>query len=146
MQGFVLISIYSLTVTKILEYISKGSTKAFSPAIPNYGNWGLITVVSAICLFELFRRVKLPYNKIINYFGKATFMVYLIHENVFFNSLWNKRNWLETLADSPLWFTFHLLKWGAFSFMAGVLACALYNLCMKALSSHKHLFFKSPKT
>ncbi len=146
MQGLVLISSYSLTVTKILEYIQKGSTKAFSPAIPGYGNWGIITVVCAICIFELFRRVELPYNKIINYFGKATFMVYLIHENTFFNSLWNNRNWLEILANSPALFCFHILKWGVFSFLMGVIAFALYNLCMKVLTSHKYLFYKSDKT
>ena len=145
-HSLVLVSSYSLTVTKIFDYIRKGTTTPFVPAIPGYDNWSIITVGSAICLFELFRRINLPHSKIINYLGKATFMIYLLHDNSFFYNLWNHRQWVETLADSPLWFTFHILKWGAFTFMMGVLAYALYNLCMKALSSHKHLFFKSPKT
>ena len=145
-HSLVLVSSYSLTVTKIFDYIRKGTTTPFVPAIPGYDNWSIITVGSAICLFELFRRINLPHSKIINYLGKATFMIYLLHDNSFFYNLWNHRQWVETLADSPLWFTFHILKWGAFTFVLGVLAYALYNLCMKALSSHKHLFFKSPKT
>lgn len=145
-HSLVLLSSYNLTVTKIFDYMIKGTTKPFIPVIPGYDNWSIITVASAICLFELFRRINLPYSKIINYLGKATFMIYLLHDNSVFYNLWNHRNWVETLTSSPLLFIFHILKWSAFTFMLGTIAYALYDLCMKALASHKHLFYKSDKT
>ena len=41
----------------------------------------IMALVSSLCFFNLFRTIKLPYNKLINIIGSTTFGVFLIHAN-----------------------------------------------------------------
>lgn len=50
-----------------------------------------IMLVCSLALFNVFRQLKFGNKRIINAFAKATFGVYLIHENAFINTwLWTK--------------------------------------------------------
>jgi uncharacterized membrane protein YcfT len=138
----VLLSGYNLVESKIIAYIRQGLDKPLIPAIPGYDNTSVVIILIAICLFELFRRISLPEIRLINYLGKATFMIYLLHDNNLFYGLWNHRNWIATLAESSGMFIFHLLKWASFTFLLGVLAYGVYNLALNLLQQHKHIFLR----
>ena len=132
LNGFVLLSGYNLTVSK----------RPLVPTVPMYDNNSIVVIVIAICMFELFRRISLPENRLINYLGKATLMIYLLHDNNLFHGFWFRRNWIETLAGSPMMFVFQLLKWASLTFLLGVLAYGMYDLSLKLLSQHKNIFLK----
>lgn len=142
LNGLVLLSGYNLVESKIIAYIRQGLDKPLIPAIPGYDNTSVIIILIAICLFELFCRISLPEIRLINYLGKATFMIYLLHDNNLFYGLWNHRNWIATLAESSGMFIFHLLKWASFTFLLGVLAYGVYNLALNLLQQHKHIFLR----
>lgn len=140
-NGLVLLSGYNLVESKII-YIRQGVDKPLAPTIPGYDNTSIVIILIAICLFELFHRISLPEIRLINYFGKATFMIYLLHDNNLFYGLWNHRNWIATLAEGSGLFVFQLLIWASFTFLLGVLAYGMYNITLKLLQRHKHIFLR----
>lgn len=142
LNGLVLLSGYNLIESKLITYVRQQPDQPFIPIIPGYDNTSIVTILIAICLFELFRRVSLPTNRLINYFGKSTFMIYLLHDNNLFYGLWNHRNWVETLAASPMLFLFHLLKWASFTFLLGVISYSLYILSSKVIYRYRYIFLK----
>lgn len=143
-NGLVLLSGYNLTENKILSFLRQGGDKLPVPVIPSYDNSTIVVIAIAVCMFELFRRLTLPQSRVINYLGKATFMIYLLHDNEFFYSLWHHRNWIATLADGSAVFTLHLLKWASFTFLLGVIAYGMYGLSAKLYRRCQHLFRKDP--
>ncbi len=66
---------YINTLNGILEYDANNGNH-FIQYIPGYLNNQIVSLALAICIFELFRRVKISNNHIINYLGASTFMVY----------------------------------------------------------------------
>ena len=144
-NALVLLSGYNLMERKIIPYLRESIDKPLIPIIPSYDNTSIVIIVIAICMFELFRRWSLPENKVINYLGKATFMIYLLHDNDLFYGIWNHRNWIATLADSPILFIIHLFKWAAFTFALGVLAYIIYQLSYKLICRYKYIFLRQPR-
>ncbi len=144
-NGLVLLSGYNLTENKILTFLNQGGDKPPVPVIPFYDNSTIVVIVIAICMFELFRRLTLPQSRFINYLGKATFMAYLLHDNEFFYSLWKHRNWVETLAAGSAGFVLHLLKWGSFTFLLGVIAYGMYEFSSKVFCRYKYVFLRKPQ-
>ena len=61
-----------------------------------YSEWSLIVLISAIIIFELFKRLKIK-SKIINLISETTFMIYLFHDNPFSRSIMNKINFINDL-------------------------------------------------
>ena len=106
------ISSYNLTETNIEKYIRSASKTPFIQSIPGFANHSIVIIILAVCLFEIFRRVRLPQSRVISFLGKSTFMVYLIHDNGFFYEIWNLRDWITTLGNSPADFLFQIMKWG----------------------------------
>lgn len=140
--GLVWLSGYNVTETNIEAYMLEESTKPFVQSIPGYKNYSIVIMILSVCMFELFRRMYLPENRGISFLGKATFMVYLIHDNSTFYKLWGLRNWVETLEEGALLFIMNLLKWSAYTFGAGVLVYVLYVGTMAALKRNRRLFIK----
>lgn len=75
-----------------------------------------ITMVTAAMIFYCFLNLKIDSNKVINYFGKASFGVYLLHDNILFRPLNNNLSvlWGELLKvdnwyfNSPYFIIFHI--------------------------------------
>ena len=111
-NGLVLLSGYNLTENKILSFLRQGGDKLPVPIILFYDNFTI------------------------------AFMIYLLHDNDFFYSLWHHRNWIATLADGFAVFTLHLLKWASFTFLLGVIAYGMYGLSAKLYRRCQHLFRK----
>ncbi len=139
---FVAFSDYNITMAN-LEHYSGGK---FSQVIPGFANHQIVPLTVGICLFEIFRRIKIPCSKIINYLGASTLMVYLVHDNSFFYRIWDSQKWIQVLFYHPFAFAFKILIWTLMTFVAGLAAYSVYNLVMKILSKSKFIFLKKDFT
>lgn len=138
----VMIGGYNVTQTNIENYYRKQSIETFIQTIPYFANHIIVVILVAICMFEIFRRIKLPDSKFMTFLGKGTFMVYLIHDNDFFYNIWNLCDWITTLSRSPMKFILNLLKWSLCTYVVGMLAYILYCIMMKIFEKGHTVFLK----
>ena len=136
------ISFYNITAIKIDNYFIK-PTYNFTQTIMSFGNSNILVVILSICIFEMFTRIKMENINYINYIASGTFIVYLIHDNALFYSIWGIIDWIPILYNSPLQFIITLLGIGLSTFMVGIIAYLLYNLTTKMCLKYKKLFLKN---
>ena len=48
----------------------------YAHVVPTYGNASLMIIISAVAVFELFRRLQIRSSKIINFLGGSTLMIF----------------------------------------------------------------------
>ena len=139
------LSTYAGVQDRIQDYYREASTDPFIQYIPNVGDNSIVAILLGLSLFELFRRIKMPCCRGINYLGGATFMIYLFHDNSFFYSLWDKQDWITLLAEHPIGFLLRYGIWTVRTFVYGLIAYLVYRLlcrlCRKA--GVQKLFLKS---
>lgn len=139
------LSTYAGVQDRIQDYYREASTDPFIQYIPNVGDNSIVAILLGLSLFELFRRIKMPCCRMINYLGGATFMIYLFHDNSFFYSLWDKQDWITLLCMHPIGFLLRYGAWTVRTFVYGLIAYLGYRLlcrlCRKA--GVQKLFLKS---
>ena len=139
------LSTYAGVQDRIQDYYREASTDPFIQYIPNVGDNSIVAILLGLSLFELFRRIKMPRCRMINYLGGATFMIYLFHDNSFFYSLWDKQDWITLLCMHPMGFLLRYGIWTVRTFVYGLIAYLGYRLlcrlCRKA--GVQKLFLKS---
>lgn len=139
------LSTYAGVQDRIQDYYREASTDPFIQYIPNVGDNSIVAILLGLSLFELFRRIKMPCCRVINYLGGATFMIYLFHDNSFFYSLWDKQDWITLLCMHPIGFLLRYGIWTVRTFVYGFIAYLGYRLlcrlCRKA--GFQRLFLKS---
>lgn len=139
------LSTYAGVQDRIQDYYREASTDPFIQYIPNVGDNSIVAILLGLSLFELFRRIKMPCCRGINYLGGATFMIYLFHDNSFFYSLWDKQDWITLLAEHPIGFLLRYGIWTVRTFVYGLIAYLGYRLlcrlCRKV--GVQKLFLKS---
>lgn len=139
------LSTYAGVQDRIQDYYREASTDPFIQYIPNVGDNSIVAILLGLSLFELFRRIKMPCCRVINYLGGATFMIYLFHDNSFFYSLWDKQDWITLLCMHPMGFLLRYGIWTVRTFVYGLIAYLgfrlLCRLCRKA--GFQRLFLKS---
>lgn len=139
------LSTYAGVQDRIQDYYREASTDPFIQYIPNVGDNSIVAILLGLSLFELFRRIKMPCCRGINYLGGATFMIYLFHDNSFFYSLWDKQDWITLLCMHPMGFLLRYGIWTVRTFVYGLIAYLGYRLlcrlCRKA--GVQRLFLKS---
>lgn len=138
----IVLSASNLAFAKIESGVVSGT---MSHSLITFDNYNILIIIMAVCLFELFKRISIPNNRVVNFLGSATFMTYLIHENDFFHSFWWQYDWLAVLNRSPMMFMAKCVTWTLISFACGVVAYALYLLMMRACKGITKLFLK-PET
>ncbi len=138
---FLLANFYISTANKIRAFDPNGGN-LFIQDILGYGNYHIIPIALGITLFELFRRINLPDNSVINLIGSSTFMVYLIHDNDFFYSLWKTQNWLSLLYENVFLFAAVFILWTVGTFSVGFLCFCLFKIVCKLLPVIKPLATK----
>ena len=137
--GVWFLSQYNSVSRAIDEYIKSGNTY-FVRTVEETGNNAIIVIIIVICLFELFRRINIPFNAAINFIGNATLMIYFIHDNGFFKMLYKDDSWMETLTTSVPLYCLKWFKWAAIGFAAGLAAYVLYTLLSKFLPRMRSWF------
>lgn len=136
------ISSYNISAYNIRSFLLKPNS-SFIPNVLWYDKSSFLVVILAISVFEIFCRIKLPTNKIINFVASSTFMIYLIHDNVFFYGLWGMRDWTAMLYYNPLKYILFLIIYGLAMFVIGFFSYCLYLLTKKVITSSKKLFIKT---
>ena len=139
--GIRFLSQYNIVSESIDSFIKSKSTGNFVQSVQDYLNYYIPVVIIAVCLFELFRRLNIPYNAVINFIGKSTLMIYFIHENSFFQMFYRDDSWMETLQSSCLLYCLKWFKWAAIAFAVGLAAYAAYTLLGKLLPRMRSLVF-----
>lgn len=139
------LSTYAGVQNRIQDYYREASTDPFIQYIPNVGDNSIVAILLGVSLFELFRRIKMPCCRAINYLGGATFIIYLFHDNSFFYSLWDRQDWITLLSEHPMGFLLRYGAWTVRTFVYGFIAYLGYRLlcriCRKA--GVQRLFLKS---
>ena len=139
--GIRFLSQYNIVSESIDSFIKSKSTGNFVQSVQDYLNYYIPVVIIAVCLFELFRRLNIPYNAVINFIGKSTLMIYFIHENSFFQMFYRDDSWMETLKSSCLLYCLKWFKWAAIAFAVGLAVFAAYTLLGKLLPRMRSLVF-----
>lgn len=131
----------------LLIYISGYSTAKNDncAGIPNFENYYFLPICMGICIFELFRRIPPFKNKVVNYIGASTFMVYLLHDNNFFYSIWDTQDWITLLYNQPVDYTLKHILWGMATFLIGTLSYSAYLLSEIIFRKCYHLILKTRK-
>ncbi len=125
----VIISNYSYTSTNIdLYYLNNNGI--FSQSILKFENNYFVPLAIAVCMFELFRRIKLKKNNVINLLGSSTLMIYLVHDNKFMYSVWKNVEWIKVLYDNPLNFIYKYIVWSLGIFEFGLILYLIYYILM----------------
>lgn len=142
---FVALSAYNNTENKIENYIRNKTGDSFIQSISTFPNYSIIVIIIGICLFEIFRRIRISQNKFLNYLGQSTFMVYLLHDNGFFYSIWDTQDWITLLYNYPYRFILKIFIWSCGVFICGVITYTLYIILAKLFSKYKWILFKKEK-
>lgn len=135
---FIFISAYN----DVHNAISNYESGTFIQKLPDYADNGIIPIIIGVSLFELFRRISVPQNKIINYLGGATFMVYLLHDNGFAYSIWLAKDWITLMYESPYKYMVEHTIYTIATFAIGVLIYTAYVLICKICSKSVRLVLK----
>jgi len=127
---FIILSNYNLTSTIInTNYLENNN--AFAQRILKFENNYFVPIVIAVCIFELFKRMQIPNNKVINYLGGSTLMIYIIHDNVFMYSVWKNIDWINLLSTNYWIFMYNYMILVLALFDAGLVIFILYKYIKK---------------
>ena len=122
----IFITDYNSVAQSIEDYIRGGSKGRFIQSMNVYPEFSIVIMILSVSVFELFRRIHIPSSRVINFIGSSTFMVYLIHDNGFFYSIWNTKDWVTLLVYHPGRFVLSLLMWTAGTFGIGFIVYLAY--------------------
>ena len=141
--GLIYISNYNTTNVNIANYIATGSQGVFQQSIATYANYHIGIELISISLFAIFMRLHIGSSKIVNFFGAATFMVYLTHDNTFFYAIWSRLNWIQILVNSPVKFVIAHIGMAILTFIFGVIIYSLYLGLSKIIKENaRRIFFQ----
>ena len=138
--GLRFISAYNIASQAIDEFIKSNAGGNFVHSVQGYSNHEITVVIIVVCIFELFRRLNIPYNAVINFIGKSTLMIYFIHENGIFRMFFKNEHWMELLRGNVLAYGLKWLEWAAIGFAVGLAAYVVYTLLGKLLPRMRSLF------
>ena len=112
--GLLLLEVLIIGLKLTFTYLLPGHDNIFITLYQNLRGRTLITIGVSVLIFYCFKNYKIGYNKWINIIGKATFGIYLLHENFVFRPCDGH--------TSLLWAgLFHLDWWYKNSIAAGVI-------------------------
>ena len=120
------VSCYNNMVQKIEDYLRSGSKGTFYQSFLVWGDYTIVVIILSVAIFEIFRRLKMPDNRVINFFASGTFMVYLLHDNRFAYSIMDMKDWATLLAENPYRFMPELTLWTLAPFVIGELMYVVY--------------------
>ena len=124
--GLLICSIFYADTANEIRAYDESNGETFYQTIHTFENYSFVPISLGVALFELFRRIKTPYSKIINFLGASTFTVYLLHDNKFFYTIWDIQDWMTLLYNSPILFALKLLGYTLGTFALGIIVYSLF--------------------
>lgn len=98
---FLFLGFYNNTMSNIAKF-ENGANSNFSQAVVLTGDLSTFTVMIAVSVFELFRRLDIGQRKLINKIAAATVMIYIVHDVEFTYSFCRMINWPQMLHQSVI--------------------------------------------
>lgn len=137
------LSYHNYNITNINNAFYNGE-EFFSQELLILKRYSIESLVIGTCFFELFKRIKIKNNKIINYIAASTFMIYLIHETNFMWQILFETDWISLYYYNMPKFFLYFFGWVLGIFVIGFIAYVIYNYLMKFLQSKtfKKLIYK----
>ena len=137
------LSYYNYSINIINQAI-EDNQESYSLVVHRFPEFSISCMVLGTSIFELFRRLKIKYSRLINYVASATFMIYLTHENDYVRDLYFKIDWAELLYNGHyLKMTLLILAIVVAVFICGIILYAIYDLIVKVFCK---LFISNNKT
>ena len=137
---FIVIVLVLVNGLMVLSYLidnnnALNNVKAtFYQKIYSYEEYAICCIIISVCLFELFRRLKMPSSRVINYIAAASFMVYLIHDNPFCRNLLKEVEWVKMLYEQDYGNFFLMIGLVILiAFAVGIIAYFIYGIVAKAV-------------
>ncbi len=134
--GLFFLSYYNVANSSIDSYLLSNTSKAYTQAVyTSFYDYSLFIIILGISLFELFKRIKIRSNRVINYIASTTLTIYLLHDTPFVRSVFRIQDWITLLYYHPLEFIGSLLLWGLGVFVVGIIIHSVYlgigKLCIR---------------
>ena len=126
-SGIMYFSYYNFITGNINQAILDNNDN-FTQTFMAYFEYEPHLVVLAILIFELFRRIKIKNNLLINYIASSAFMVYIIHNNTFMKQLYLKIDFITPYYYNLPKFIIMIVVFILVIFIIGVLCFSLYRL------------------
>lgn len=136
-QGIIYISYYNLTKNRAQEFLLGYSSTGFVQKETMYYPYSFVSIVIGITVFELFRRLKIRKSKVINYLGKATFFIYISHDNDFVRHIFREKDWVSLLYYEPIMFVLDLFIWTIAIFTIGILVFGFYEQTIRRVMKNQ---------
>ena len=125
--ALIYLSYYNTVHMAIEAYTLSNSTDDFIQVLlTSFSDFSMVIIILGVSAFELVKRIRIPNSRVINYLGSAAFTVYLLHDNAFFYSIWNRQDWITLLYNDPLVFILKLLLWGIAIYALGVIVHTVF--------------------
>lgn len=140
--GVRIFSNYLTNLSDIDAFIKNGGQGTYIHNAGGYSMNEITVIILTVAIFELFRRINIPNNKVINYLGGATLMIYFCHENPFFWAMYRNEEWLQLLGTNFIGYVFNWLGWAAIGMLPGIVAYTLFNVAMKLFAKFRWLVIK----
>lgn len=126
------LSYRNYTMDNILSSLKQGKQEYFQ-SIRLYEENSLMSIVIAVCIFEIFRRIKIPKSNVINYIASATFMIYLMHDNDFVRTIYRSFDWIKPFHDDVFGFMKMYFIYVFSIYVFGFVSYLIYKLVKRAL-------------
>ena len=92
----------------------------------HYDEYNIFCLLIGVSIFEIFRRLEMKNNRVINYIASATLTTYLLHDNDFIRNVWRERDWIAVCYDHFGEFIRLYFVWVYLIFMIGVMMYTVY--------------------
>ncbi len=133
--AFMFFSYYNFTLNNINTALLN-NTNTYMQQFRYYEEYTTQCLLMSIALFELFKRFKINKNKVINYISSSTFIIYLIHDNLFGRALLRLINWQYYLHEHILLFILIILLVVITIFILGVIIYTIYEQILKQIDKY----------
>ena len=143
LYALIYVSYYNNVISNIQSYNIDGGEGIFSQSLIGFDNYGIVSIILSILMLEIFRRLPIPSIKIINFIGASTFMVYLIHDNEFWWTIWNRQDWIKMLLEGPKLYCINMIKLALGMFSIGVFAYVGFLVAGVVVNMLKKVSIKS---
>ena len=130
--AFMALSYRNFVIADINNSIANG---CYYQNIYLYSERSLVCLIISVCLFELFARIKMKPNNIINYVASSTLITYMIHDNDLVHKLFLKIDWINIYYYNVFKLLLLVVIITVFIVVVGVLLQTIYNYIIKYINS-----------
>lgn len=124
--SLVYLSTYNTINLKIENFWNNPVGGIFIQTIPQFEDNNILCIIVGITIFEIFRRIRIKSNRVINFIGSSTLMIYILHDNLLVRNIWKTQNWITLLYERPFMYVAKHIGWTFMTFAIGLLFYVIF--------------------